>query len=171
MDENRYEKMFGALLGEDSKLGVARYVALHLAKVILYELKGLDSLEENTKSLARNLLEYADTIQCPMFISEAFRAAAKQDAYYRQGRSVAGVKVTNAEALQSYHQFGLAFDLLPITGAGKLKPDVAYAHLGAWWEQNGGVWGGHFGDYGHFEYHPGFSWNDLIDIFKYEKLP
>lgn len=49
----------------------------------------------------------------------------------------------------SAHEFGYAFDMV-------VSPMDAITDVGAYWEQQGGVWGGEFSDPIHFEY-PGFS--------------
>lgn len=44
---------------------------------------------------------------------ETYRSPERQNALYRQGRTEPGKKVTNAQAWQSPHQFGLAADFVP----------------------------------------------------------
>ena len=63
--------------------------------------------------------------------------------------------VTNAQAWQSYHQYGVAFDCVPLSGG---KPDwgniEAYKLLGEIGEQVGLEWGGnwkHFKEFPHFQ--------------------
>lgn len=66
----------------------------------------------------------------PFRIFEAWRSPERQRYLYEQGRTRPGAKVTNAQAWESYHQYGLAADL------------VLYEN-GAWsWETRGprGAW-------------------------------
>jgi len=44
--------------------------------------------------------------------SHTLRTFAEQDALYAQGRTKAGNKVTNAKGGQSYHNYGLAIDIV-----------------------------------------------------------
>jgi peptidoglycan L-alanyl-D-glutamate endopeptidase CwlK len=49
-----------------------------------------------------------------LIITSTYRDAECQNALYAQGRTKPGNKVTNAKAGQSYHQWRVAFDVLPI---------------------------------------------------------
>lgn len=86
------------------------------------------------------------------------RTFPEQQAIYDQGRSAPGPIVSNAKPGDSYHQYGLAFDVVP----------TAYLHLPDWnpsgelWAQIGAIgknlglyWGGDFShpDLPHFEFH------------------
>ena len=44
--------------------------------------------------------------------THTLRTFAEQDALYAQGRTKAGAKVTNARGGQSYHNFGMAIDIV-----------------------------------------------------------
>jgi peptidoglycan L-alanyl-D-glutamate endopeptidase CwlK len=46
-----------------------------------------------------------------ILITQGLRSWAQQDALYAQGRTAPGKIVTNAKGGQSYHNFGLAFDI------------------------------------------------------------
>ncbi len=48
----------------------------------------------------------------PLFVFEAFRSPERQAYLYAQGRTRPGPKVTFAEPWRSYHQYGLAVDLV-----------------------------------------------------------
>ncbi len=48
------------------------------------------------------------------YIYEGFRTNARQDELYAIGRTVEGKVVTNAQAGQSFHNYGLAFDWVPL---------------------------------------------------------
>jgi len=54
-----------------------------------------------------------------ILITQGLRTWAKQNEYYAQGRTTPGKIVTNAKGGESYHNFGLAFDIVPIGGDGK----------------------------------------------------
>lgn len=54
----------------------------------------------------------------PLFVFEAFRSPVRQAALFAQGRTKPGPIVTHAEPWKSYHQYGLAVDLV-FGGPGK----------------------------------------------------
>jgi peptidoglycan LD-endopeptidase CwlK len=54
----------------------------------------------------------------PLFVFEAFRSPIRQAHLFAQGRTRPGAKVTFADAWRSYHQYGLAVDLV-FGGPGK----------------------------------------------------
>ena len=54
-----------------------------------------------------------------VLITQGLRTWAEQDALYAQGRTKPGKIVTNAKGGQSYHNFGLAFDICPIDANGQ----------------------------------------------------
>ena len=49
-------------------------------------------------------------------ITQALRSIKKQDALYAQGRTTKGPIVTNAKGSESYHNYGLAIDVVEIKG-------------------------------------------------------
>ncbi len=58
------------------------------------------------------LLVELNAKQCPFRIFEAYRAPERQRHLHAQGRTRPGLKITNAEAWESYHQYGLAADIV-----------------------------------------------------------
>lgn len=103
-------------------------------------------------------------------ITQGLRTFDEQQALYNQGRNGnPGKIVTNASAGQSYHNYGLAIDLVELDGAkneiadwkfdmGTLKPIA---------DKYGIVWGGNFKsikDKPHFEKTFGFNWKQLLEL-------
>ncbi len=89
-----------------------------------------------------------------------FRSFEQQQALYNQGRTTPGNIVTNAEAGESWHNYGLAADLILNDANGQpIWPDPSpfWDRLGEVAQANGLYWGGNFGDRPHVEYHPGLS--------------
>jgi peptidoglycan L-alanyl-D-glutamate endopeptidase CwlK len=87
------------------------------------------------------------------------RTIAEQDALYAQGRTKPGKKVTNAKGGQSWHNFGLAIDLVE---DGDPKPGVQWSwanlnnflKIGTYAKEVGLEWGGWWKsmkDYPHVE--------------------
>jgi peptidoglycan L-alanyl-D-glutamate endopeptidase CwlK len=54
-------------------------------------------------------------------VTQGLRSVAEQDALYAQGRTAPGKVVTNCRGGHSYHNFGLAVDVVPAVG-GALVP-------------------------------------------------
>lgn len=92
-----------------------------------------------------------------VLITQGLRTWQEQDDLYAQGRSKPGKIVTNARGGQSWHNFGLAFDIVVLDSVGKAEWDTA--HPG--WKQAAAIgkslgleWGGDwksFKDLPHFQ--------------------
>jgi peptidoglycan L-alanyl-D-glutamate endopeptidase CwlK len=65
----------------------------------------------------------------PLFVFEAYRSPRRQAFLFAKGRTTPGPKVTFAQPWQSYHQFGLAVDLV-FGGPGKWSWEEP--HAGDW---------------------------------------
>lgn len=92
------------------------------------------------------------------------RSFKKQDELYAQGRSTSGNIITNAKAGESYHNYGLAFDLVEIKDGKALWNNPNWNKIGELGKSFGFNWGGDwrsFKDYPHFELSSGFDLADL----------
>lgn len=96
-----------------------------------------------------------------------YRSHEEQDALYAQGRTKPGKIVTNARAGQSAHQFGLAFDGVPMIGGKPMWDETheawqTYGHVasavGLEWA---GTWVGKMREFPHVQY-PG--WKSVAGI-------
>lgn len=95
-----------------------------------------------------------------LLVTSTYRSPAEQDALFAQGRTKPGKKVTKARGGQSFHNYRLAYDVVPLrngkpvwgtTGAdGKLWQRVGELGEGAGLEW-GGRWRGLI-DLPHFQY-------------------
>jgi peptidoglycan L-alanyl-D-glutamate endopeptidase CwlK len=120
--------------------------------------------------------------------SHVLRTKAEQDELYAQGRTKPGKIVTWAKGLASYHNYGLAVDivlLLDINGDGIKEvswdtvKDFDGDHVSDWREivnifiKYGWTWGGNWNspktDNPHFQKTFGKSIKDLQDIIKYDQ--
>jgi peptidoglycan L-alanyl-D-glutamate endopeptidase CwlK len=94
---------------------------------------------------------------------------------YAKGRTVPPVgrkhRVTMAKGGQSYHNFGLAFDIVVLDAVGKADWDASHpgwAHAGALGKSVGLEWGGDwtgFKDWPHFQYSGGLSLAQCRSLF------
>lgn len=116
------------------------------------------------------------------------RTFAEQDALYAQGRTKAGAKVTNAKGGQSYHNYGLAIDIVLLvdkdkngsfeTASWDLKTDFDGDGKSDWMEivaifkrygyEAGIDW--HFKDAPHFQKTFGYSIKELQDLYNSKKV-
>ena len=85
----------------------------------------------------------------------------QQNALYAQGRTKPGRKVTNAKGGQSLHNYGVAWDCVPMNGGKPAWGDKAtYRKMGAIAESLGIVWAGNwkgFKETAHFQFVDGHS--------------
>lgn len=98
---------------------------------------------------------------CPIRITEGYRSIERQNELYAQGRTKPGPIVTNARGGESYHNWGCAFDIVPLEGYTSTK----WNKIGVLGESLGFVWGGRwaFQDKPHFELTHGYSFRDFIN--------
>ena len=108
-----------------------------------------------------------------MQVNQAYRPVVAQDRLYAQGRTEPGEIVTRARGGQSWHNYGLAADVVFSTPQG--QPDwpeegnwTRYGEIAA---GHGLSWGGAWRspDRPHVEYHPGFGAGDargLVEAYR-----
>lgn len=109
-----------------------------------------------------------------LIICSTLRDKESQDALYQIGRrGIAGERVvTNAKGGDSFHQYGVAFDVLPLIYGksaytlqdGDEVSDPLWQTLGRIAEEEGLEWGGRwktFKEGPHFQYTGGLSLNEL----------
>jgi len=124
--------------------------------------KNIATLEPEVQPFATRLIEEAQAQGINAKVISGSRSYAEQDALYAKGRTAPGNVVTKARGGQSWHNFGLAFDI------GIFSPDsktyygesAAYREVGNIGKALGLEWGGdwEFVDEPHFQYNPkGYS--------------
>lgn len=127
--------------------------------------------------------EIADVLTSKAFcrFTHTLRTFAEQDELYSLGRTKAGKIVTNAKGGQSYHNYGLAIDIVIIDGMNAswdIKKDFDRDGKADWIEivnifkQYGWEWGGdwRFKDYPHFQKSLGFSVRELKSLYEAKKV-
>ncbi|QQK76981.1 M15 family metallopeptidase [Salicibibacter cibarius] len=130
-----------------------------------------EELHPYVKKQKDELIERAEAIGINVVITEGYRSHERQDDLYAQGRAESGDIVTNAEAGESYHNYGLAIDFAIENGDGEIIWDIEYdgtesgepdwlevAEIG---EELGFEWGGHWNDYPHLQMDFGLSIEEL----------
>lgn len=123
----------------------------------------IEDLHPRVQAMARAHLAACDAAGIDLLITSTYRDDESQEALYAQGRTAPGRKVTNARAGQSFHNYRLAYDVVPLrngkpvwgtTGAdGEL-----WTRVGELGEAAGLEWAGRwtrFREYPHFQFTEG----------------
>lgn len=80
-----------------------------------------------------------------IIFTSTYRDIESQNALYAQGRTLAGKKVTNAKGGDSFHQYRVAFDFVPLkNGKAVWDDDALWAECGAIAKAVGLEWGGYW---------------------------
>ena len=130
--------------------------------------RNLEDLHPRVAALARRLIEQCAAQGIDLLITCTWRDHASQDALYAQGRTRPGRVVTCARGGQSWHNWRIAFDVVPLRG-GKLvwgtqgADGELWCRVGEIGEAIGLEWGGRwkFIDMPHFQYTAGLTLADL----------
>lgn len=85
----------------------------------------LSDLTPAVMKLAEEFIARCKEVGIDILITSTFRDFESQTALYNQGRTTPGNKVTNAAAGQSYHNYRIAFDFVPIKGGKAMWDDTA----------------------------------------------
>lgn len=142
------------------------------AKIKLLHPRVRDEVQRLFDEINRNVLKGS----AKMLITSTLRTFEEQANLYAQGRTAKGKKVTNANAGQSIHNYGLAFDFALIVDGKRAEWNTVKDYDGdaiADWmeivrlfESHGWKWGGRFKsivDMPHFEKTFGNTWRTLIE--------
>ena len=146
-----------------------REMAKHLARNFIYERGNIDALYKDFATKLVRLIEVMEKKGKPVYMFSGFRSWKEQNELYAKGRTEAGNIVTNAGGGQSYHNYGLAADLI--------FKQYNWSPPPGWWNEFGieakklGLeWGGDWEDlrdYPHVQLRPmNVKWSDLIDYFQ-----
>lgn len=100
-----------------------------------------------------------------VLITSTYRDIASQNALYAQGRSKPGKRVTNARGGQSFHNWQVAFDFVPLRhGKPQWQDTALFAQCGAIAESVGLEWAGRwksFKELAHCQYTGGLTLRDF----------
>ena len=131
----------------------------------------LDDLHPHVRSMAIALLNQAVAAGIPLTVTFTYRSSETQAALYAQGRTCPGRIVTNARAGRSFHNYGLALDVVPTellrlprwgdTPADQQRTDALWAKVGAIGTALGFRWGGNFRS---IKDRPHFEWSGTLTL-------
>jgi peptidoglycan L-alanyl-D-glutamate endopeptidase CwlK len=125
----------------------------------------LEDLHPKVKELCEKFIDSCAKHNIDVLITSTYRDAASQNALYAQGRTTAGKIVTNAKAGQSYHNWRVAFDFVPIVnGKAQWMDADLFNKCGEIGESVGLEWAGRwkkFKEMAHFQYTYGLTLADF----------
>jgi peptidoglycan L-alanyl-D-glutamate endopeptidase CwlK len=132
--------------------------------------RAIADLHPEIRERAALLISQLEALGMRPCVLHGRRTFAEQARLYAQGRTTPGPIVTKAPPGSSWHNFGLAIDLVDFAASGEKDgyeqsdfDATSYADIEAQAVELGFEWGGHwrtFKDLPHFEYHPGFAANE-----------
>lgn len=128
-------------------------------------IRDLNKLHPYVKGLAEELIRKCKEIGIEIIVTETLRTKERQQELYNKGRTAPGQIVTNAKPGNSIHNYGLAFDIVPVEKGKALwdRYDL-FKKVGEIGVALGLDWGGNwrsFKDYPHFQWTGGLSLTDL----------
>lgn len=125
----------------------------------------VEDLHPKVAELCRTFIDRCKNEGIDVLITSTYRDKESQDALYAQGRTKPGAKVTNAKAGQSWHNWRVAFDVVPLVHGKAVWDDEAlWRKLGQIGQEVGLEWGGawrSFADKPHFQYTGGLTLADF----------
>lgn len=142
----------------------------------------LQDLHPAIQKAARQFINAAEAEGIKLRISDAFRTFEEQDKLYMKGREVSesifpdwvtfwdeedeNQIVTNAKGGESYHNYGLAFDVVEMIDGQPNYETPNWSKIGQLGRSFGFVWGGdwNFKDRPHFEMAFGLSTDQLYSM-------
>ena len=127
--------------------------------------RSLSDLNPKVAAMCSEFINRCKEKNIDILITSTFRDAESQNALYAQGRTAPGKKVTNAKGGQSFHNWKVAFDFVPIVG-GKAcwNNDELWTKCGEIAEGVGLEWAGRwktFKELAHCQYTGGLTLHDF----------
>jgi peptidoglycan L-alanyl-D-glutamate endopeptidase CwlK len=127
--------------------------------------RDLKDLHPRVRVMVEQFIKLCAAEGIDVLITSTYRDLESQAALYAQGRSTFGNVVTNANAGQSFHNYRVAFDFVPLVNGKAQWNDVAtFARCGAIAQKIGLEWAGawkRFKELAHCQYTGGLTLADL----------
>ena len=132
--------------------------------------RDIKELHPTVRTMALDLQMRCRALGVDLLITSTYRDYESQDALYAQGRTAPGHIVTNAKGGFSFHNFRVAFDVVPLRN-GKPVWDTT-GENGKLWQEIGelgekcglewaGRWTGKLRESAHFQWTNGLTLHDL----------
>ena len=122
--------------------------------------RNLEDLDPLVAGKAQQLVQLAAVEGIEILVTSTLRTFEEQADLFAIGRTKPGDIVTNAEPGKSWHNFGLAFDVVPLVNGKAVFDSPFWNRIGELGKQVGLTWGGDFHsfkDKPHFEFHPNLT--------------
>lgn len=124
------------------------------------------SLHPKVSMKCIDLIANCKKIGIDVLITSTYRDIESQNALYAQGRTLPGKKVTNAKGGQSFHNYKVAFDFVPlVNGKPNWNDKALFTKIGEIGESLGlewaGRWKGKMIEMAHFQYTAGLTLADF----------
>ena len=105
--------------------------------------RSLSDLNPKIAALCSEFINKCKEQNIDIIITSTYRDKESQDALYAQGRTTPGKKVTNAKGGQSFHNWKVAFDFVPlVNGKPAWTDDELITKCGEIGEKLGLEWAG-----------------------------
>jgi len=124
--------------------------------------RNLSDLHPVVQDMAKKFITAAKKEGIDVLVTSTYRDGESQNSLYAQGRTKPGRIVTNARAGQSWHNYRLAFDVVPIVNGKAMWNDLrTFRRLGAIGKGVGLEWAG---DWVKFREMPHFQWTGGLTL-------
>jgi len=129
--------------------------------------RDLNDLLDCTRTRCKSFIAACAEAGIDILITSTYRDLESQNALYAQGRTTPGKIVTNAKGGQSYHNYNIAFDFVPIVNGKAMWNDIAlFRKCGTIAKSVGLEWAGDwtkFKELAHCQFTNGYSLKDLAE--------
>ena len=127
--------------------------------------RSLSDLNPKVAAMCSEFINRCKAQNIDILITSTYRDGASQDKLYAQGRTEPGKKVTNAKAGQSFHNWKVAFDFVPLVNGKAIWNDAElFTRCGEIAESVGLEWAGRwkkFQETAHCQYTGGLTLADF----------
>jgi len=134
-------------------------------RLIMISSRKIEDLHPHVQTRCENFLAECKKSGIDILITCTYRDIAAQNALYAQGRTTLGHVVTDARGGQSFHQYCVAFDTVPIVNGKPIWDNeqtwLSIGHIG---KCCGLEWAGdwiHFKEKPHFQFTGGLTLKDF----------
>lgn len=136
-----------------------------LWSIAMINSRKIEDLHPKVMQLCSEFIKACDAQGIDILITSTYRDYVSQNALYAQGRTAPGKIVTNAKAGQSFHNFRVAFDFVPlVNGKAQWKDTKLFIQCGAIAKKVGLEWAGDwkkFKEMAHCQYTGGLTLKDF----------
>lgn len=127
----------------------------------------ISNLHPEIREITKDFIEAAKAHGIELKITFGMRTFAEQQVLYDQGRTKPGKIVTKAKPGQSFHNYGLAIDVVPIVNGKADWESKLWQKIGQIGKACGFSWGGDwqsFKDLPHFEFPKNTNYKILLAL-------